>query len=59
LNYVAGRFEQYSSEIQQASNLPSISELIRPQRSLSPNDIASMNRIQNETVTQKEEIKRF
>jgi hypothetical protein len=64
LNYVTNRFEEFSSEMKQTATMPSINEIIqRP--FMSNNDLTSINKVANETVTQtiaskqSVDIKRF
>jgi hypothetical protein len=64
LNYVTNRFEQFSSEMKQTANMPSIHEIIqRPV--ISSSDLTSINKVESEssaqTIASKQsvDIKRF
>ena len=64
LNYVNNRFEEFSSEIKQTANMPSINEFV-PGPAMSQEDLTSINRVANEvsaqTIASKQsvDIKRF
>ncbi|CAF1641863.1 unnamed protein product [Adineta ricciae] len=51
LNYITNRFEEFSSEMKQAANMPSIDEIIeRPV--MSNSDLSSINKIDNQLSAQ-------
>ena len=51
LNYVMNRFEEFSSEIKQTANMPSINEIVqRP--IMTNNDINTIHKVEDETLTQ-------
>ncbi len=64
LNYVTNRFEEFSSEIKQTANMPSINEFVQAPV-MSQEDLTSINRVANDTLTQtiaskqSMDIKRF
>ncbi|CAF1214273.1 unnamed protein product [Rotaria sp. Silwood1] len=51
LNYVTNRFEEFSSEIKQASKMPSINEIIQ-QPIVSHSDLVSINKVAKEESSQ-------
>ncbi|CAF0780297.1 unnamed protein product [Rotaria sordida] len=51
LNYVTNRFEEFSSEIKQASKMPLINEILQ-QPIVSHNDLVSINKVGDETSAQ-------
>lgn len=60
LNYVTSRFEEFSSEIKQTANMPSIDEIIRP----SISNLTSADKVTNESAQaiaskQSVDMKRF
>jgi hypothetical protein len=64
LNYVTNRFEEFSSEMKQTANMPSINEFIQTPV-ISNEDLTSINRVAKdislETIASKQnvDIKRF
>ncbi len=64
LNYVTNRFEEFSSEMKQTANMPSINELIQSPV-MSNKDLTSINKVTNEissqTIASKQsvDIKKF
>jgi hypothetical protein len=64
LNYITNRFEQFSFEIKQTANMPSINEIIQPPV-MSTTDLTSINKVENESLSQtiasreSVDIKRF
>lgn len=61
LNYVTNRFEEFSSEMKQTSNMPLINEIVQPS-AIFNKDLITMNKVTGEQTIaskQSDDIKRF
>lgn len=53
INYISSRFDEFSSEMKQTKNLPSIHEIRTPTSSVMSNgDLASINKLAEESANQ-------